>query len=250
MEKLEGKLAVVTGTSSGIGRGIAIKLVEAGLRVVGIARREDRGRELELALDGKKGRFYHLTADITKEEDVLKAFKWIEENLGVVHILVNNAGTMRETTLIDGKTTCWKDIVDLNIFGLSMMTREAVKSMRANNITGEIIHIGSVGGCISSSPTKGSRMYCASKHAVRNLTEGLRQELIEVGSEIKISCINPGLVENTEIVQYNEAIKGFLPLLEHALKPEDIGDMVLFVLSRPPHVQIHDIQVRSVGEIV
>ncbi|XP_031355223.1 dehydrogenase/reductase SDR family member 11-like [Photinus pyralis] len=237
MEKWEGKLAIVTGTSSGIGRGIAIKLVEAGVRVVGIARREDLGRELELALDGKRGRFYHLTADITKEGEVFNAFKWIEDNLGVAHVLVNNAGTTRETTLIDGKTTCWKDILDINILGLSMMTREAVKSMRANNIPGEIIHIGSLGGCITSSPVKGLRMYCASKHAVRSLTEGLRQELLEVGSEIKISCINPGIVEHTELVQYNEALKEFIPLLEQSLKPEDIGDMVLFVLSRPPHVQ-------------
>ncbi|XP_031353913.1 farnesol dehydrogenase-like [Photinus pyralis] len=250
MEKWEGKLAIVTGTSSGIGRGIAIKLVEAGLRVVGIARREDRGRELELALDGKKGRFYHLTADITKEQEVLNAFKWIECNLGVVHILVNNAGTTRETTLIDGKTTCWNDILDLNVLGLSMMTREAVQSMRANNIAGEIIHIGSLTGCISSAPVKGLRMYCASKHAVRSLTEGLRQELLEVGSQIKISCINPGLVGNTEIIEHNEAVKGWFPLIEQILKPEDIGDMVLFVLSRPPHVQIHDILVRPTGEIV
>ncbi|XP_031354615.1 farnesol dehydrogenase-like [Photinus pyralis] len=248
MEKWEGKLAIVTGTSSGIGRGIAIKLVEAGLRVVGIARRENLGRELELALAGEKGRFYHLTADITKEEDVLKAFEWVEENLGAVHILVNNAGTTRETTLVDGTTTSWKEVLDLNIMGLSMMTREAVKSMRANNITGEIIHIGSLGGCITSSPVKGLRMYCASKHAVRNLTEGLRAELLEVGSEIKVSCIHPGLVEDTEIGEYNAAVKGLFPLLEYVLKPEDIGDMVLFVLSRPPHVQIHDVLVRPIGE--
>uniref|UniRef100_A0A1Y1N1C3 Dehydrogenase n=2 Tax=Photinus pyralis TaxID=7054 RepID=A0A1Y1N1C3_PHOPY len=247
MEKWEGKVAIVTGTSSGIGRAIATQLVEAGVDVVGIARREDRERELESVLAGKKGRYYHITGDVSKEEDVLKSFGWVTENLGPVHILVNNAGITRESSLYDGETSMWREVFDTNVMGLCMMTREAIKVMRANDIAGQIVHIGSLGSHIVL-PIKNSNVYFGSKFAVKALAETLRQELNTIGSQIRISCISPGLVD-TEIMDCNLDLKNFSQLLD-PLKSEDIADMVLFVLSRPLHVQIHDIVVRPVNQSI
>lgn len=135
---------------------------------------------------GKKGKLYPYKADITKEEEVLGLFKWVKENLGPVHILINNAGVGANTSLHDGDTQLWKKVLDLNVLALSMATREAVKNMRENNVDGHIIHINSLlGHKVCNIPFLS--MYGASKYAVTALTETLRNELNSIGSKIKIT---------------------------------------------------------------
>ncbi|KAF2886866.1 hypothetical protein ILUMI_19307 [Ignelater luminosus] len=186
MERWVEKVAIVTGASSGIGAAIVEQLVEAGLKVVGLARRKERLEELSKHLEGKKGKFYAYSADISKEEDILKAFQWVKDNLGPVHILVNNAGVTRVTNLTDGNTEFWKEVLDTNVLGLCIATREAVKDMRANNVDGHIIHINSIAGhYVPAFPN--TNVYAGSKYAVTALTETLRQELNSIGSKIKIT---------------------------------------------------------------
>lgn len=136
---------------------------------------------------------------MTKEEDILQAFEWTKKNLGPVHILVNNAGGAALTTnLFDGDTQHWKRVLDLNVLGLCIATREAVKNMRANNVDGHIIHINSVGGHkVPNIPNL--NVYPASKFAVTALTETLRQELNSIGSKIKITVSIIKLVVNFEL---------------------------------------------------
>ena len=127
-----------------------------------------------------------MKADISKEEDILKAFQWVTKKVGPVHILINNAGIVQQTNLVEGDAEKWKKIFDTNVIGLSIATREAVKIMKQNKIDGHIIHINS---------TLGHRIfyhsfanvYPASKYAVTALTETLRQELNHLGLKIKIT---------------------------------------------------------------
>lgn len=164
-------------------------IVSCIFKVVGLARRSQLVEKLSTKLVGKKGKLYAIKADISQEEDILAAFNWVKENLGPIHILINNAGVLQDTNLIDGETNKWKIIFDTNVLGLCMATREAVKIMRAHNIDGQIIHINSVAGHgVPNFP--GINVYPASKHAVTALTESLRQELNRIGSNIKITVNN------------------------------------------------------------
>lgn len=154
--------------------------------MVGLARRKHRIEEIADKLVGKKGKLYALEADVSKEEQILNAFEWTKKNVGPMHILINNAGIARVDLMIEGDTEKWKNILDVNVLGLCIATREAVKNMRQNNIDGHIIHINSLAGH-SVPPFVGFNIYPASKFAVTALTETLRQELNSIGSKIKIT---------------------------------------------------------------
>lgn len=125
---------------------------------------------------------------MTKEEDILSAFKWTKDNLGPVHVLINNAGIARDTNLVEGDTKLWKQVLDTNILGLCVATREAVKEMRKNDISGHVIHVNSIlGHKVFYFPSVS--VYSASKHAVTALTETLRQELNSFGSNINVTVM-------------------------------------------------------------
>jgi len=248
LDRWRGKVAIVTGASAGIGAATVERLVEEGLQVVGIARRSERVEELSKKLAGKKGKLYAIKADLTKEEDILKAFKWVTDNLGPVNILVNNAGLGQNTNLVEGDTKKWRRVFDTNVLGLSIATREAVKIMRANNIDGHIIHINSIlGHTVSNLPN--TNVYPASKYAVTALTETLRQELNQIGTKIKITSISPGVVA-TEFLTAAEYVIDESSKKRPALQSEDIADSILYVLSTPPHVQVHELIIKPVGETI
>ncbi|EFA12618.1 farnesol dehydrogenase [Tribolium castaneum] len=249
MEKWVGKVAIVTGASSGIGAAIAEKLVEQGLTVVGVARRVALIETQAQKLSNKKGKLHAVKADLTVETDVLDAFKWTLENLGPVHILVNNAGILKEELLTRGQSEDWKRAFEVNVLALCIATREAVKIMNAHNIDGHIIHINSIlGHHVAIEPKL--NVYPATKHAVTALTETLRQELNSLGSKIKVTSISPGLVvSELTLLSKNiseERRKNFegRPILQ----AEDIADGVVYALSTPPHVQVHELTIKPVGE--
>ena len=124
--------------------------------------------------------------DVTQDEEVVKFYQELTESLGPVHILVNCAGVIRQDTLIDGKTKNWKIVLDTNVLGLCIMTREAVKIMRENEIDGHVVHISSAAGRnVPDFPEM--NVYPASKFAVRALTESYRQELNRFGLKIKVT---------------------------------------------------------------
>ncbi|KAJ3630072.1 hypothetical protein Zmor_027104 [Zophobas morio] len=249
MDRWVGKLAIVTGASSGIGAAIADALVEKGLIVLGVARRSERIEERAKQLSSKKGKLHAIKADLTKEEDILKVFKWAKDNLGPVHILINNAGKGAQLNLTEGKTEDWKSVFDLNVIALSIATREAVKIMKENKINGHIVHVNSVlGHKVINHPNL--NVYPASKFAVTALTETLRQELNHQGLKIKITSVSPGLVEsemstlNPNLTAERKAAIEKMPIL----KSEDIADGVVYALSTPEHVQVHELTIKPVGE--
>ncbi|KAI4454440.1 dehydrogenase/reductase sdr family member 11 [Holotrichia oblita] len=247
LERWVGKVAIVTGASSGCGAAIAERLVAEGRRSSKTHRKSGRTCK---KLSNKQGKLYPIKADITKEEDILAAFAWIKENLGTVDILINNAGTSKNTTLSDGDTEMWRQILETNVLGLCVTTREAIKDMRTNSIAGQIIHIGSVLGHYVAHVPK-VNMYSASKFAVRALTETLRQELLTSGTKIRVCSISPGPVD-TEFIKTEKAAEEFTELFEAMpkLEADDVADAVIYVLSTPPHVQVQDIFLRPLGEPV
>ncbi|XP_049947492.1 dehydrogenase/reductase SDR family member 11-like [Schistocerca serialis cubense] len=184
IEKYKGRVALVTGASAGIGAAIVQAMLKHGLTVVGMARRAEKVKEL--ALKDAPGKLYAVAGDVSDEASILAAFKWVKDNLGGVDILINNAGVFPITSLTDGKTEDWKRILDVNVLGLSICTREAVQDMLSRGVDdGFIIHINSVAGH-TLQLTDGKAMYAASKHAVKVLLEGLRKDLVSKGSKIRV----------------------------------------------------------------
>nr|CAD7597154.1 unnamed protein product [Timema genevievae] len=246
MKRWSGKVALVTGASVGIGAAIVQELVKHGLKVVGLARRAEKVEELAAGLKSAPGKLYAVKADISKEEDILAAFDWIKKNLGGVDILINNAGLGTTDTLSNVGDGSWQ-VLDVNLKGLSIFTREALKSMKERGVNdGHIIHINSIAGHYLPSffPVT---MYHASKHAVTVLTEGLRRELVQLGSKTKVTSISPGLVE-TEFANIRGPEGKKVYKENPVLQAKDLADAVIYTLGTPPHVQVHEITIKPTGE--
>ncbi|XP_049799427.1 farnesol dehydrogenase-like [Schistocerca nitens] len=244
METYAGRVALVTGASSGIGAAVVQALLRKGLTVVGLARRVDRIKALELK--DAPGKLYAVEGDVTKEESITSAFKWISDNLGGVDVLVNNAGVYHDGDLTLSDTEAWRRTLEVNVLGLCICTREAVQDMFRRGVDdGFIVHIGSVAGhCPPDDGT--SAMYSASKHAVRVLLDGLRKDLVAKKSKIRVGEISPGLV-NTEIITNSTSwTPDIFEELPH-MEPEDVADALLFMLSRHPRVQVYDIVMYPTG---
>lgn len=157
-------------------------------QVVGLARRKDRLESLAKKLEGKTGKFYYYQADVSKEDDVIKAFAWICQNLDQVHILVNNAGILRPFNFSDFKFEDAKAMLDVNVMGLCVAAREAVKLFIKDNINGHIININSDAGHWVFD-MENIAMYNASKYAVTALTESLHLEMRRkhLGTKVTVS---------------------------------------------------------------
>ncbi|XP_049803547.1 dehydrogenase/reductase SDR family member 11-like isoform X2 [Schistocerca nitens] len=251
IEKYKGRVALVTGASAGIGAAIAQALLKHGLTVVGMARRAEKVKEL--ALKDAPGKLHAIAGDVSDEASILAAFKWVKDNLGGVDILVNNAGVFPNSSLTEGKTETWKRILDVNVLGLSICTREAVQDMLSRGVDdGFIIHINSVAG--HTPPTlEGMAMYFASKHAVKVLLEGLRKDLVAKGSKIRVGEVSPGVVQTEGVSNAMATIPKDLSAKFKdmpALESEDIAEAVVYMLSQHPRVQVHDVIVMPTGQSI
>ncbi|XP_037935019.1 farnesol dehydrogenase-like [Teleopsis dalmanni] len=250
MERWQNKVAVVTGASSGIGAAVVKDLVNAGLIVVGLARRVGRVEELkEQVAAGKQQNLYARQCDVSNEDSVNEGFDWIEKNLGGIDILLNNAGLYKEGNLCELDTNILQGILQTNVMGVVYCTKRAFKSMKERNFDGHVLIINSISGhnvlntAILKSPS--SNICSPSKFAVTAMTEVYRQEFNNLETKIKITSISPGLV-STEMLP--EQLKK--TMLGRTLLPEDISNAVLFAISTPPHVQIHELTIKPVGEVL
>ena len=243
---LAAAVVVVTGASSGIGRAVALELAADGIKLVVCARRVDR---LERIADEATARnaateVLALPCNLRDETDIHAMFGRIRARWGGVDILVNNAGLGRQASLLEGASDDWREMLDVNVLALCICTREAVSDMRRRDVAGHVVHVSSMAG--HRTPLE-SGIYSATKYAVRALTEGLRRELREHDSPIRVSAVSPGFVE-TEFAQVYA--HGDEAALERTygryavLQPEDIASTIRFVLTAPPHMQVHDVLVR------
>ncbi|XP_055533752.1 farnesol dehydrogenase-like [Wyeomyia smithii] len=244
MDRWTGKVAVVTGASSGIGSATVKELIKAGMVVVGLARRVERVEALRSDLPAhSRERLHAVKCDISKEEDILNTFRWIEGKLGGVDVLINNAGVaLGDFNLIDpGNTETIRKTLDTNVVGLVICSREAFQSMKKRSFDGHIVHINSVAGHVVP-PLPRYNIYSASKFAVTAITETMRQEFRAEGTKVKVTSISPGAID-TEMLNPEFKAAG-IPTLE----AKDIAEAILYVLSTPPRVQVHELTIKPVGE--
>ncbi|XP_026048337.1 dehydrogenase/reductase SDR family member 11-like [Astatotilapia calliptera] len=251
MERWQGRVALVTGASVGIGAAIAVELVRLGMKVVGCAR--DVGKIQKLATECRSashpGVLVPFKCDLSKEEEILAMFAAIKEQHKGVDVCINNAGLAHPEPLLNGKTNSWKNMMDVNVLALSICTREAYQSMKERNVDdGHIINLNSVCGH-HVLPVADLHFYTATKYAVTALTEGLRQELRADKTHIRATCISPGLVDTefaARLHSENPEKKDGIYAAYKSLEAKDIVSAIAYVLSAPPHVQIGDIHIEAV----
>lgn len=241
VNKLDGKVAVVTGASSGIGEATAEALAAEGVTVVAAARREDRLSELVERLEGNGSRAMAVQCDVTDEEQAHDLIRRVEEEFGRVDILVNNAGVMLLSKIEKGLSGEWRTMFEVNVLGLLYVTDAAVAVMKRQG-SGHVVNISSVAGR-RVRPTIG--VYSGTKFAVNAISEALRQEVIE--DNIRVTVIEPGAVatELPDHITDEEAREGLGSLLElDILQPEDIANAVDYAVTQPERVSVNEILIR------
>ena len=239
----QNEVAVVTGASSGIGKAIAEHLAELGLKVVLLARRIERLEKLCADMREKGQEAYAYQIDLRKTDDIETLFPTIYQKHGPVRVLVNNAGLGHSSLLTAGSTEQWRETLEVNVLAPSVCTREAVQQMREHGDWGQVVHISSMS---AHRVPQGSGMYSASKFALRSLTEGLRKELRELGSAIRVGAISPGFVETEFAKNFHRSTEKAQEIYGQykVLSPNDIAQCLIYLLTQPAHVQVHDLLVR------
>lgn len=234
------KTALITGATSGIGRATAHEFAKHNINLILCGRRQERLDTIKKALE-KTTDVHILNFDVRDKTATFEAIASLPEEFKEIAVLINNAGNAHGLDPIQtGDTDDWDAMMDINVKGLLYVSKAIIPQMTERQ-SGHIINIGSSAG--KEVYPKGN-VYCASKHAVLALTEGMRIDLNPFG--IKVSAINPGLVE-TEFSQVrfkgddsvaDNVYKGY-----KALQPEDIAEIIYFAVSRPAHVNIADLLV-------
>lgn len=244
LARWRGRVALVTGASSGIGRAVAERLAAEHMRVVVCGRRRAQLHDLAERLGARGADVLPVVVDLRREGDIAALFTRVRSEWGGVDVLVNNAGLGRHAPLVDGQTDAWREILEVNVLALCVCTREALFDMRRRGDDGHVVHVSSM-AAYRVPPQSG--VYAASKYAVRALTEGLRAELRELGSNIRISAVSPGFVETEFAAVYHgdqeKARKTYSRY--KVLDASDVAEAVAYLLGQPRHVQVHDVLLRS-----
>lgn len=232
------KVILITGASSGIGAGIARELAKTDAVLLLGARREERLSALaeELRSDGAEVEILKL--DVTRRSSVKQFAAFALEKWGRIDVIINNAGVMPLSLMASLKVDEWDQMIDVNIKGVLYGIAAVLPSMLERS-SGHIINIASV-GALTVSPT--AAVYCATKFAVRAISDGLRQE----NSHLRVTCVHPGVVKSELADSITdptaaEAMKNYRAI---ALQPNDIGRAVRYVIEQPDNVDVNEIVVR------
>jgi 3-hydroxy acid dehydrogenase/malonic semialdehyde reductase len=238
---------LITGASSGIGEACAHAFAAAGARLVLTARRRERLEALAAELRDAHGTECHLlTLDVRDRNGVASAFAGLPAEWAAIDVLVNNAGMARGTDKVqNGAPGEWDDVVQTNVNGLLYVTRAVTAGMVGRG-RGHVINLGSVAG---HEVYPGGAVYCATKHAVGAITKGLRMDLL--GTGLRVSTVDPGMVETEfSVVRFggdqeraDKVYRGMTPLTA-----ADIADTVLWVATRPAHVNIDEIIIKPTDQ--
>ena len=235
------KIALITGATSGIGKGCARKFAEGGYNVIITARREELLEELKAELEKTGAKVLALTFDVRDRNAATDAVNSLPAEWQDIDVLINNAGLARGLEPeYEGDYDDWDQMIDTNIKGLLTMTRLIVPGMVERN-KGHVINIGSVAG---DAAYAGGNVYCATKSAVKAITDGLRIDVAH--SAVRVTNVKPGLVEtNFSNVRFHgddaradNVYKGITPL-----NGDDIADVAFYAASAPAHVQIAEVLV-------
>lgn len=247
MSRFQDQVAIVTGASAGIGRASAVALAKEGFQLALGARNQEKLADTVREIEEATGRTpLALQVDV-REEGQVKAFVAATvEKYGRIDLLLNNAGLAKGLTPVieEEETGNWDQMIDTNVKGLLMMTREAVPHMIEGG-NGHVINLGSIAG---REAYAGGAVYCATKFAVRAITDALRQELL--GKPVRVTTVDPGMVETEfSIVRLGDKDKadavyqGMTPLTA-----ADIADCIVWAATRPKHVNIDAIIVKPLDQ--
>jgi NADP-dependent 3-hydroxy acid dehydrogenase YdfG len=244
---LAGKVAAITGASSGIGEATAVELAGEGAEVALGARRKDRLDALVERIEADGGRALAVEADIADEEQAQGFVTKAAAELGGLDILVNNAGVMLLGPLEGADTAEWRRMVDVNVLGLLYCTHAALPLMRERG-RGHIVNVSSVAGRHANF---GSAVYNLTKFGVTGFSEALRQEALH--SNVRVTVVEPGIVD-TELQGHNQneyVVKAIEKMREETgqvLTAEDIARAVAYVVAQPDHVNVNEVLVRPTGQ--
>ena len=248
MNNLEGKVAVVTGASSGIGEATVRALAAKGASVAAGARRKERldGLVEEVTRDG--GKAIAVECDVTDESQAHDLVRRAVEEYGSIDILVNNPGVMLLSTVGKGLSDQWRQMFEVNVMGLLYATEAAIGHMKEQG-SGHLVNISSVAGRKVTRDSSG--VYAGTKHAVNAISEGLRQELLEYN--IRVTIVGPGAVatELPDHITDEDAREGLSGLLElERLEAEDIAKAIVYAVTQPERVSVNEILMRPTQQPV
>jgi NADP-dependent 3-hydroxy acid dehydrogenase YdfG len=237
---LEGRVAAVTGASSGIGEATVLALADAGAAVALAARRGDRLAAIAERVDGPS---LAVEADITDEQQAREFVQRAQDELGGLHILVNNAGVMLLGPVAGADTEEWRRMISVNLLGLLYCTHAALPLIEESG-GGDIVNVSSVAGRRADA---GGAVYNMTKFGVHAFSEALRQEALHAG--IRVTTVAPGFVD-TELQGHNrnplvqQGLARSREKIGEVLVPGDIADAIVNAVSRPRHVCVNEIVVR------
>lgn len=241
------KIALITGATSGIGRATAIALAKIGYDLILTGRRKERLEDIVKIIDQfSRSEVLTLCFDVRDQVQVSNSLNTIPDRWKSIDLLINNAGLAAGFSTVDeGVINDWERMIDTNVKGLLYVTRTVTPWMKERK-SGHIIHVSSVAG--KESYPKGG-VYCGTKYAVQAISYAMRIELLPFG--IKVGSIAPGMVSTEfSLVRFegdeqraNNVYKGIIPL-----SAEDIADTILFMVTRPPHVNIDDILIMPTAQ--
>jgi NADP-dependent 3-hydroxy acid dehydrogenase YdfG len=245
---LDGKVAVVTGASSGIGEATVRALAAKGAAVVAGARRKERldGLVDEVTRDG--GKAIAVECDVTDEGQAHGLVHRAVEEYGRIDILVNNAGVMLLSTVGKSLSDQWRQMFEVNVMGLLYATDAAIGHMKGQG-SGHLVNISSVAGRKVTRDSSG--VYAGTKHAVNAISEGLRQELLK--DNIRVTIVGPGTVA-TELPDHitdedaRESLSGILSI--ERLQAEDVAEAVIYAVTQPERVSVNEILMRPTQQPV
>jgi NADP-dependent 3-hydroxy acid dehydrogenase YdfG len=240
--KLDGKVAIITGASSGIGKATAISLAAEGAKVVIAARRGEPLEAVAKHITENGGQALPVVADITDEVQIKNLIQKANAEFGRVDILVNNAGISFPGRIENADPANWRKMIDINVLALMYTTYTVLPIFKAQK-SGHIVNISSVAGRIARAGMAG---YNVTKWGVNAFSEALRQEVYQ--DNIRVTIIEPGLVE-TEIDQHitDVVAKQEIEARRKAITPlqsEDIAAAIIYAVTQPQHVNVNEILIR------
>jgi 3-hydroxy acid dehydrogenase/malonic semialdehyde reductase len=247
MNRLTNTLVCITGASSGIGAACASAFAAEGASLLLFARRIKKLDTFAAELRATYGARIHTAAlDVQLRTQVETVFSSLPKEWRTIDILVNNAGLSRGMDkLQEGNVQDWEEMIDTNVKGLLYVSRAVLPGMVQRG-SGHVINIGSIAG---HQLYPAGNVYCATKHAVKALTEGLKMDLL--GTGVRVCSVDPGLVETEfSLVRYHgDALRAAQTYANmKPLRPDDVADIVLFCATRPPHVDIMDVIVMPTAQ--
>jgi NADP-dependent 3-hydroxy acid dehydrogenase YdfG len=240
MKDLDDRIVLITGASSGIGEATARVLAGRGATVVLGARRGDRLQALADHIAANGGTAHVRTLDVTSRDDMQAFVDDAVSRYGRVDVLVNNAGVMPLAPLSALKTDEWDTMIDVNIRGVLHGIAAVLPRMEAQG-HGHVVNVSSIGGLFVM---HSAAVYCATKYAVRAISEGLRME----SDTVRVTCVYPGAVESelAHSITHAETAKVIDAFRQIALKPEAIAEAIAHAVAQPAEVDTTDIVVRHV----